>query len=141
MSLRIVLVDDHAGMRRCLAAVLEREPGMQVIMQAANGREALAAFEHGGSALPDLLLLDMDLPDLDGLQVARQLLSRWPSLCILVLSWHDDLPLMLAATNVGCRGYMLKDDAPNDLIRAVHEVTAGHRYFSPGIRCARRSTS
>ena len=134
MSLRIVLAEDHAGMRRCVAAVLEREPGFRVVKQAASGREALAAFETSLARIPDVLLLDMGLPDLGGLEVARRLLARWPALPILVLSWHDDLPLVRAAAAVGCRGYVLKDEAPENLIRAVRAVAEGGRYPAPAVR-------
>lgn len=140
MTLRIVLADDHAAMRRSLQRLLEQQAGWSVIAQADSGRAALAAIAACAAQLPDVMLLDMDLRDgLDGLAVATRLLARWPALRILMLSWHDDLPLVRAAAAAGCRGYLLKEDPPAELIHAITEVAAGRRHLSSALRRAQTS--
>jgi DNA-binding NarL/FixJ family response regulator len=134
MTIRIVLADDHAPFRSSLKALLERQPGLSVVMEAEGGREVIEAIESWGGALPDLLLLDMDMRDLSGLQVARALLDQRPMLRILMLSWYDDLPLVSAAAAARCRGYMLKDDPLAELMHAIHLVASGGTYLSAALR-------
>lgn len=139
MILRIALADDHAAMRGSLQRLLERQAGWAVVAQADGGRAALRTIAACAPQLPDVMLLDMDLRDLDGISVAARLLARWPELRILMLSWHDDLPLVRAAAAAGCRGYLLKEDSPAELIQAVIEVAAGRHHLSSTLRRAQTS--
>ncbi|MCR5882123.1 response regulator transcription factor [Rhizobacter sp. J219] len=139
MTLRIALVDDHAAMRGALQRLLERQPGWSVVVQADGGHAAVRAIAACAPQPPDVVLLDMELRDLDGLSVAALLLARWPRLRILMLSWHDDLPLVRAAAEAGCHGYVLKDDPPAELIHAVGEVAAGRHHLSTTLRRAQTS--
>lgn len=139
MTLRIVLADDHAAFRSTLKALLERQPGLSVAMEAESGRAAIEAIEAWGETPPDLLILDMDMRDLSGLQVARTLVDRRPALRILMLSWYDDLSLVRAAAAARCRGYMLKDDPLAELTHAIHLVASGGTYLSAALRDAQTS--
>lgn len=139
MTLRIALADDHAAMRAVLQRLLERQPGWRVVAQADGGHAAVHAIAACAPQLPDVMLLDLDLPDLDGISVASQLIARWPELSILMLSSHDDLPLVRAALAAGCRGYALKEDPPAELIHAIREVAAGRHHLSTALCRAQTS--
>lgn len=139
MTLRIALVDDHAEMRGSLQRLLERQPGWAVVAQADSGQAAIRTIGACAQHLPDVMLLDLDLRDLDGISVTTRLLARWPHLRILMLSWHDDLPLVRAAAAAGCRGYLLKEDPPDELIHAINEVAADRHHLSHALRRAQTS--
>jgi len=134
MTIRIVLADDHAAFRSSLKVLLERQPGLSVVMEAESGRAAIEAIVSWGETPPDLLILDMDMRDLSGLQVAQTLLDQRPTLRILMLSWYDDLPLVSAAAAARCRSYMLKDDPLAELMHAIHLVASGGTYLSAALR-------
>jgi DNA-binding NarL/FixJ family response regulator len=138
MTIRIVLADDHAAFRRCLKALLEQQPGLAVVREAAGGLSAIAAIQACGHTPPDLLILDVQMRDLGGLRAAQQILDRHPSLRILMLSWFDDLAFVNAATAVGSMGYMRKDDPLPELVHAIREVAAGRTYLSAALRCETR---
>ena len=136
MTIRIVLADDHAAFRRCLKTLLEQQPGLAVVSEAGGGRSAIAAIQACGHTLPELLILDVDMRDLSGLRTARHILERQPTLRILMLSWFDDLAFVSAASAVGSRGYMRKDDPLPELVHAIREVAAGRTYLSTALRHA-----
>ena len=136
MTIRIVLADDHAAFRGCLKALLEQQPGLSVVMEADGGRSAIDAIRALATAPPDVLILDMDMHDLSGLQAAQRILMLQPQVRILMLSWHDDLPFVSAAGAAGSRGYMLKDDPLAELVDAIHELAAGRTYLSAALRSA-----
>ena len=130
MKLRILLADDHTVIRRGLRLVLERQPGFQVIGEAADGRETVAlAEEHK----PDVIVLDLSMPNLSGIEAARQICSKLPQTAIVTLSMHSDEGYVLRALKAGVRGYLLKDSGEDDLINAIKAVSQGKAFFSPSI--------
>jgi len=128
-SIRILLADDHTVVRKGLRLLLESEPGLTVVADAANGREAVAlAEEHK----PDVVL-DVAMPTLNGIEAARQISAKLPQAAIVFLSMHSDESYVLKALKAGARAYLLKNSAEADLINAVKSVTEGKAYFSPAI--------
>jgi DNA-binding NarL/FixJ family response regulator len=127
---RIVLADDHTIMRDGLRLVLERQPGMSVVGEACNGREALDVVER---TLPDIVIMDIAMPLLNGIEAAKRITSEFPSVTVLFLSMHSDEGYILRALKAGARGYLLKDSAEADLIQAVRAVSAGKAFFSPAV--------
>ena len=124
----IVLADDHRIVRQGLHALLAAEADFKVVGEAGDGREAL---EQVKSLAPDVLVLDLMMPGLNGLEVARQLHKHTPKVGVVVLSMHDDEGFVLEALANGVSAYVLKDSNSSDLIQAVREVAAGRRYLSP----------
>jgi DNA-binding NarL/FixJ family response regulator len=131
--IRVVLADDHALVRDGLRAVLAREPDLQLVGEAGDGREALRVAE---TARPDVAVLDLAMPLLNGLDAARQLAAwDWGPQPILI-TMHADDRYVLEALRAGVRGYVLKKQAAADLVRAIREVAAGRVYLSPGVGAA-----
>lgn len=124
----IVLADDHRIVRQGLRALLSAEEDFSVIGEADDGREALEVVRRFN---PDVLVLDLMMPGLNGLEVARQVHKHWPKVGIVVLSMHDDEGFVLEALANGVSAYVLKDSNSSDLVLAVREVAAGRRYLSP----------
>ena len=129
-SIRILLADDHTVVRKGLRLLLESEPGLTVVADAANGREAVALAEQHK---PDVVVLDVAMPTLNGIEAARQISTRLPRTAIVFLSMHSDESYVLKALKVGARAYLLKDSAEHDLINAVKAVSEGKSFFSPAI--------
>ena len=128
--IRILLADDHTVVRKGLRLLLESQPGFTVIADAANGREAVAlADDHH----PDVVVMDVAMPILNGIEAARQILARQPQAAVVFLSMHADESYVLRALKAGARAYLLKDSAEHDLIDAVHAVREGKAFFSPAI--------
>ncbi|MGB9180892.1 MAG: response regulator transcription factor [Pyrinomonadaceae bacterium] len=124
----IVLADDHRIVRQGLRALLAAEADFKVIGEADDGREALEVVRRLN---PDVLVLDLMMPGLNGLEVARQLHKQSPKVGIVVLSMYDDEGFVLEALANGVSAYVLKDSNSSDLVQAVREVAAGRRYLSP----------
>ncbi len=124
----IVLADDHRIVRQGLRALLAGEADFEVVGEADDGREALELVRR---LTPDVLVLDLMMPGLNGLEVARQLPRQSPGVRVVVLSMYDDEGFVLEALANGVSGYVLKDSNSSDLIHAVREVAAGRRYLSP----------
>jgi DNA-binding NarL/FixJ family response regulator len=124
----IVLADDHRIVRQGLNALLAAEADFKVVGEAGDGREAL---EQVRLHAPDVLVLDLMMPGLNGLEVARQLHKQTPKVGVVVLSMHDDEGFVLEALANGVSAYVLKDSNSSDLIQAVREVAVGRRYLSP----------
>lgn len=128
MSLRILLGDDHTVVRQGLRKILEGHEDWEVIAEAADGREAVRlALELA----PNVAVLDIGMPLLNGIEATRQILRRMPDLGILILSMHSDEAFIAQALQAGARGYLLKDSADTDLIRGVTAVSSGKSFFSP----------
>ncbi|KQV85597.1 response regulator transcription factor [Rhizobacter sp. Root1221] len=142
MTLRIVLADDHAPFRNCLKTLLDRQPGLSVVTDVGSGHAVVAALQVLGSSLEvdraDVVVLDMDLRDMSGLTAAGHILQMHPDVRILMLSWHDDLPFLRAALELGVLGYMLKDDPLAELVHAVREVAEGRLGVSRRLQHALR---
>jgi two-component system, NarL family, response regulator NreC len=128
--IRIVLADDHTVMRNGLRLLLERQPGFQVVGEAADGRQTLKICEEQE---PDVVVLDIAMPNLNGIEAARQIVARFPQTSIVILSMHADESYVLRALKAGARAYLLKDSAEADLINAIRAVSDGKAFFSPAI--------
>ncbi len=129
-TIRILLADDHRVVRRGLCLLLESQPGFQVVAEASDGREAVAkADEHK----PDIAVLDVAMPLLNGIEAGRQISARQPQTGIVFLSMHSDEGYVLKALKSGGKGYLLKDSAEYDLINAIRAVHDGKAFFSPAI--------
>jgi DNA-binding NarL/FixJ family response regulator len=127
---RIVLADDHTVMRNGLRLLLERQPNLQVVGEAADGRQAVALSE---SANPDVVIMDIGMPNLNGIEAARQIVTHNPRTAIAILSMHSDESYVIRALKAGARAYLLKDSAEADLLAAVRALSEGKSFFSPAI--------
>ncbi len=128
MSTRVLIVDDHAVVRSGLKLVLEAEDGIEPVGEAGTARDAV--FE-ARSTKPDVILLDVVMPDQSGLEIIPTLLKENPEVRILVLSMQDDPQYVREAFAAGARGYVLKEAADNEVVAAVREVASGGRYVHP----------
>ncbi len=126
--IRIVLADDHTVVRKGLRLLLDSQPGLSVVADAADGREAVAMAEE---LSPDVVVMDIAMPKLNGIEAARQISATRPNAAIVFLSMHSDEAYVLKALKAGARGYILKDSAEHDLINAVKTVHEGKAFFSP----------
>jgi two-component system, NarL family, response regulator NreC len=127
---RILLADDHTVMRNGLRLLLERQPHLQVVGEAEDGRQAVALSE---SAHPDVVIMDIGMPNLNGIEAARQIVNHNPRTAIAILSMHSDESYVIRALKAGARAYLLKDSAEADLLAAVRALTEGKSFFSPAI--------
>ena len=127
--LRILLGDDHMLVRQGFRKILEERREWEVVGEAGDGREAVRlAFE----LQPNVAILDVGMPQLNGIDATRQIVRRLPDVGVLILSMHSDDPYVTRAIQAGAKGYLLKDSADADLLRAVAAVAAGKSFFSPG---------
>ena len=124
----IVLAEDHHIVRQGIRAILEREPGFEVVGETSDGLEAAQLVEH---LQPDVLVLDLMIPSLSGLEVARQVRQRSPKTCIVILSMHAAEPYVLEALQAGAMAYVLKESHSDELVRAIRNALDGRRYLSP----------
>jgi DNA-binding NarL/FixJ family response regulator len=133
--IRIVLVDDHAPYRAYLKALLEQQPGLAVVAQAGHGQAAIDLV-RGWTAgpLPDVLVMDVDMPGVGGVEATRAIAADRPSVGIIGLSLHDDPHLASAMSDAGARGYVAKDEPLRDLVHAIREVASGRCSFGPAQR-------
>ncbi len=128
MVLKIVLADDHTLLRDGLRALLSQQADLQIVGEAKNGLELLEVVKE---QQPDLILLDLSMPELDGLGAAKQLLENGCRAKIIIISMHNELGLVKKLLKIGVRGYMLKNSSATELIYAISQVSAGHIYLSP----------
>jgi DNA-binding NarL/FixJ family response regulator len=127
--MKIVIADDHRLVRDGLRALLERE-GMEVVGEAASGREVIPLFFE---VRPDVLIMDIAMPELNGIDAARQVLAASPQAKVIGLSMNDDRRHVIAMLNAGASAYLLKTSAADELLQAIREVVAGRKYVSPAI--------
>ena len=128
--LRILIVDDHPLVRKGLLALLSSMPDLMVVGEAANGKEAIT---QAGELQPDLILMDLDMPDLNGIEATRQIAQISPRIGILVLTMLEDDAWVFAAMRAGARGYLLKGADQAEVLRAIGVVAHGEAIFSPPI--------
>ncbi len=128
MTIRIVLADDHAVVRAGIRALLEAQPGLEVVGEASSGREAVEVVEQFD---PDVALLDIRMPDMSGLEACREIRARCPEVEILILSMYSDETYLREALEAGARGYILKESTDDDLVRAIRAVSDGDMAMSP----------
>lgn len=128
--IRVLVADDHGVVRKGVRFLLQQERDIEVIAEAEDGRDAVRiAIEKK----PDVLIIDIAMPHLNGLDAAAQLAKAAPSTSVIILSMHSDEEFLIRALNAGARGYLLKDSAEPDLVRAVRSVVQGKTFFSPEI--------
>jgi two-component system response regulator NreC len=132
MAIRVVLADDHVLVRQGLKSLLERE-GFQVVAEASDGQEAL---RHVESLKPDILVMDISMPTLNGLEAARQICLSSPQIKTILLTQHDEEQYLSEALEAGVKGYVLKSQVASDLINAMRQVSRGGVYLSPGVSSA-----
>lgn len=128
MATRVLIADDHAIVRAGLRALLKGEAGLELVGEATGGEEALRLAE---SLHPDILVLDLSMPDLDGIQVTKRIQAQSPGVRVLILTVHEDDALLREAIRSGAAGYILKHAAEVELIAAIHTVQMGDIYVHP----------
>jgi DNA-binding NarL/FixJ family response regulator len=128
--LRILIVDDHPMVRRGLRAALEVVPDFEIAGEAATGREAVA---RAAALTPDVILMDLQMPDMSGIEATREILAAQPETRILVVTLFEDDDSVFLALRAGARGYVLKDADEEELIGAIRAVAGGAAIFSPAI--------
>ncbi|MBZ5601366.1 MAG: response regulator transcription factor [Acidobacteriia bacterium] len=131
MPIKILLADDHTVMRNGLRLLLERQPNLEVMGEAADGREAV---EMAAAGKPDIVVMDIAMPHLNGVEAARQIAARSPQTAIAILSMHSDESYVIRSLKAGARAYLLKDSAEADLIAAIYAIMEGKSFFSPAVR-------
>jgi two-component system, NarL family, response regulator NreC len=129
-EIRVLLADDHVIMRKGLRLLLERQPNITVVGEASDGRECVTLAQ---SEKPDVVVMDLTMPNLNGIEAARQIVTQNPEIAVAVLSMHSDESYVIRALKAGARAYLLKDSAESDLIGAIKALSEGKSFFSPAI--------
>jgi len=132
MAIRVVLADDHVLVRQGLKSLLERE-GFQIVAEASDGQEALRFVR---SLQPDIAIMDITMPILNGLDAAREICRSSPKTKTILLTQHDEEQYLSNALESGVKGYVLKSQVANDLVHALRQVSRGEVYLSPGVSAA-----
>jgi DNA-binding NarL/FixJ family response regulator len=130
MNIKILLADDHQIMREGLVALLEREPGLQMVGQVADGRAAVRLAREFN---PDVVIMDVTMPDLNGIDATRQILAENRRIKVIALSMHSNRHFVKGMLQAGASAYLLKHSASQELIKAIQLVMAGRVYLSPEI--------
>ena len=126
--IRVVLVDDHALVRQGFRRILEDDPDIEVVGEAGSGLDAMALVKKSD---PDVVVMDMSMPEMNGLHATMELVKQRPGTKILILSMYSDEQYVRNALDAGAKGYILKNAIENDLTRAVRAVAAGEQYLAP----------
>jgi len=129
-SVRIIIADDHQIVRQGLKLLLERESDMEVVGEAEDGRSAVTLARK---LMPDVVVMDVKMPDMNGIEASQQILSELPEVKVIALSMYDDRRFVVDMLKAGAQGYLLKDCAFEELTQALHLVMANKTYLSPGI--------
>lgn len=127
---RILLADDHGVVRKGLRFLLESEPDFEVAGEAADGRQAV---DLAAELAPDVVVMDIAMPRLNGIDATDQIVRRAPRTGVIILSMHSDEEYLVRALSAGAKGYLLKDSAEADLVDAIRSVSEGKPFFSPAI--------
>lgn len=130
MSVRIIIVDDHNVLRTGLRALLSTETVLEVVGEAADGEEAIILSKQ---LHPDVIIMDITMPGINGLETAKKILSDAPGVKVLFLTMHEDVNLLQEALDIGAVGYVLKRAVESELINAIHAVTRGDLYVDPAL--------
>jgi DNA-binding NarL/FixJ family response regulator len=129
-AVNLLIADDHDVVRRGLCALIQGQPGWQVVAEATNGRDAVAKADE---FKPDLAILDITMPSLNGIEAAKQIAKISPRTKVLILTVHDSDQLIAKVLDAGVRGYILKADAGYDLVTAVNALLSGKTFFTPKV--------
>jgi len=129
-TIRLMLVDDHDIVRTGLRTFLETQEGLQVVAEARNGEEAL---QRALEAQPDIVIMDITMPNMDGLEATRQLKSSLPDCRVLALTVHEDKQYLFEMLTAGASGYITKQSAAEELVSAIHTVANGNVYLQPAL--------
>lgn len=129
-TIKILLVDDHAIVREGYLSLLAKQPGLQVVAEAADGAQAYQRFKESS---PDVVITDLSLPGISGLELISRIKQRDANAKILVFSMHQNTSFAVQASRAGALGYVTKSSPPEVLLRAIHDVYAGHRFLSADI--------
>ena len=130
MSIKVFLADDHAVVRDGLKMLLDIQPDINVIGTAPDGREAVRQVAE---LQPDVVVMDVTMPELNGIEAAHQIQHHWPCMKVIILSMHDQAEYVVRALQAGARGYLLKESSGDEVANAVRAVAAGNRFLSPKI--------
>ncbi len=130
MKTLVMIVDDHQIVRDGLKAILHNEEGIGVIAEADNGRSALQLIKELN---PEIVIMDIAMPDMNGIDATRRISSEYPDIKVLILSMHHDKRMVIEVFNAGARGYLLKECASDELLRAIRTIQQGETYLSPKI--------
>jgi two-component system, NarL family, response regulator NreC len=130
MQLRVLIADDHGVVRKGLRLLLQQYPEIEVVGEAANGRDVV---QQASQLTPNVILMDVAMPLLNGIEAAEQIRKANDQIGVIMLTMHADEGYLLRALNAGVRGYLLKESAEEDLLRAVRAVSQGKPFFSPAI--------
>lgn len=130
MSIRILLVDDHKIVREGLRILIEKQPDMEVVAEAEDGRTALKIVRK---LSPDMVIMDITMPDLNGIEATRQIIAETPGTKVIALSMHADKRFVAQMLRAGASGYLLKDCSSKEVVQAIHTAIANKTYLSPGI--------
>lgn len=130
MPIRIVLADDHHVIRQGLRTLLESQDDIEIVGETSDG---ISTVEMARELSPDVVVMDVTMPDLNGVEATRQILSQAPNVHVLGLSMHEDRAIVSEMLRAGASAYLLKSCAANELRRAIREVVAGHAYLSPSV--------
>jgi len=128
--IRILLADDHAVLRQGFKMILAEQPDMEIVGEAGNGREAVELAEQ---LRPDIVVMDVAMPELNGIEATRRMASSVPHARVVALSMHKDSVYVREILRAGARGYLLKDSVAGDLVSAIRSVASGEGYLSPAI--------
>ncbi len=129
-GIRLLLADDHEVVRKGLRLLLEQHEGIEVVGEAADGRDAVRLTEE---LKPDIVIMDIGMPQLNGIDAAARIVHRDPRVGVVILSMHSDEGYIIRSLSAGAKGYLLKDSAEEDLVQAVRTVASGRPFFSPKI--------
>jgi two-component system, NarL family, response regulator NreC len=128
--IRILLADDHAVVRQGFKMILQAQPDMEIVAEAGNGREAV---DLTGKFKPDVVVMDVAMPELNGIEATRRISGAEPHVRVVALSMHKDSVYVREVLRAGARGYLLKDSGADDLVSAVRAVARGEGYLSPAV--------
>jgi DNA-binding NarL/FixJ family response regulator len=130
MSIRVVVVDDHTLVRRGICALLKHESGVVVVGEAGNGREALQVVRE---VMPDIVLMDISMPEMNGIDATWHIKAELPGVKVLCLSMHTEDDIVSSALEMGAAGYLVKDCSQEELLRALQTVACQRTYISPSV--------
>lgn len=128
--MKVIIVDDHAMIRDGIKWMLVNEPSIEIVGEAADGREAVIV---AAETQPDVVLMDVRMPEVSGLEALVDIKQRWPHMAVLMLTMYSEASLIAAAVEQGASGYLLKNAGRDEMIRAIHQVAEGRSYLQPDL--------